>query len=472
MPAATPVSRAPSPTNDKSRIIAGATLSVDGPSVSNIGAEGERRIARKGIEVRTIVKGGGRKESRTPYDDVVAAERFELAVASATGNTAPPATGNARPDASGITNPLAPAQLIEFATPGKFVIRVPTLSPVLPTNALYRVMSAPDAPTLIATDRQFLGSRTITSSDTLLRQLNQNSSYLLKRLGDGFYEQKLVAEQIMLASGQRFVGDYTDNETQYKALLAAGAEFAGNFGLTIGTALTQAQMRHLTGDIVWLVEQTVTLPDGTQQKVLAPQVYLAVKPGDLRGDGTLIAGRATQINTTGDLNNSGTLGARNALVVNAQNVRNSVGSIQAKTVNLTARNDIDNLAGLLKGESVALNATRDINLISSTQTNASGGVSSTRIDGVARIDAGTLNAQAGRNFNAQAAAIAVDGDASIRANNDINLTALGTRYAESYDFGKKNHAAMRTTEDVGTQISTGGNPVSYTHLTLPTILLV
>ncbi|MFV3378836.1 hemagglutinin repeat-containing protein, partial [Pseudomonas sp. NY11226] len=67
------------------------------------------------------------------------------------------------------------------------------------------------------------------------------------------------------------------------------------------------------------------------------------------------------------------------------------------------------------------------------------------------------NAQAGRNFNAQAAAIAVDGDASIRANNDINLTALGTRYAESYDFGKKNRAAMRTTEDVGTQMSTGGN---------------
>ena len=124
-------------TNDKSRIIAGATLSVDGPSVNNIGAEGERRIARDGFEARTIAKGQRREENRASYNDVVAAERFELAVASATGNTAPPATGNARPDASGITDPLAPAQLIEFATPGKFVIRVPTLPPVLPTNALY-----------------------------------------------------------------------------------------------------------------------------------------------------------------------------------------------------------------------------------------------------------------------------------------------------------------------------------------------
>ena len=196
----------------------------------------------------------------------------------------------------------------------------------------------------------------------------------------------------MLASGQRFVGDYTDNETQYKALLAAGADFAGKFGLTIGTALSEDQMRHLTSDIVWLVEQAVTLPDGTQQKVLTPQVYLAVKPGDLRGDGSLIAGRDTQISARGDVNNSGTIGARNALVVDAQNVRNSVGAMQGKTVNLNARNDIDNLAGLLKGESVSLVAGRDINLTSSTQSNVRGGISNTIVDGMARVDAGTLSA--------------------------------------------------------------------------------
>ncbi|WP_343038599.1 hypothetical protein [Achromobacter deleyi] len=52
----------------------------------------------------------------------------------------------------------------------------------------------------------------------------------------------------------------------------------------------------------------------------------------MRGDGTLIAGRDTQISTTGDVANSGTLGARNALIVDAQNVRNTVGSMQENKV--------------------------------------------------------------------------------------------------------------------------------------------
>ncbi|CUI76875.1 Filamentous hemagglutinin [Achromobacter xylosoxidans] len=444
-------------TNDKSRIVAGGTLSVVGPAINNLGAEGVRSIERTGIEVRTVGKGQDRNESTSDYKDVVAPQRIELAVASSDGNTAPPQTGNRSPGASAIANIQAPARVLEVGLPGKGVIRVVTLPPTVPTNTLYRVMTAPEAPYLIATDSRFLGQRQPVSSDFLLQKINQDSGHILKRLGDGFYEQKLVAEQIMLATGQRFVGDYTDNETQYKALLAAGADFATQYGLTVGTALTEDQMRHLTSDIVWLVEQTVTLPDGSQQTVLTPQVYLAVKPGDLRGDGTLIAGRDTRINTSGDVNNSGTIGARNALIVEAENVRNTVGSMQGKTVNLAARNDIENLAGLLKGDKVALSAGRDVNLKASTQSNASGGVSSTRVDGVARIDAGDLNVQAGRDVNAQAAGISATGDARVQAGNDINLTTEQERYAESYDYGKKNRSEMRSATEVGSRIVAGGN---------------
>ena len=84
-------------------------------------------------------------------------------------------------------------------------------------------------------------------------------------------------------------------------------------------------------------------------------------------------------------------------------------------------------------------------------------LSNTIIDGVARVDAGSLNVQAGRDVNARAAAIAATGDASIRAGNDINLTAVGTSYGESFNFGKKNRSEMRTTEDVGTRIAAAGN---------------
>lgn len=442
--------------NDKSRILAGGALKTEGGTLSNVGAEGLRTVDRVGTMAYTYEKNDSRKYNRSDYNATVLAERIETGLGDAKGGAAVAPSGQT-PGASTVVQALPPATLTRITLPGNQTIAVVVLPPTLPTSKLYQVITAPNAPYLIATDSQFIGSRPVVSSDFLLEKLNQDPGHVLKRLGDGFYEQKLVAEQVMLATGQRFVGDYTDNETQYKALLSAGADFAEQFGLAVGTALTEEQMRHLTSDIVWMVEQTVTLPDGTQQKVLAPQVYLAVKPGDLRGDGTLIAGRDTQISATGDVNNSGTLGARNALVVDAQNVRNTVGTIQGKTVNLNARNDIDNLAGLLKGDGVTLTAGRDINLTASTQSNVRGGISNTIVDGVARIDAGTLNAQAGRDVNAQAAAIVTSGDASIRAGNDINLTAAGTSYGESFNFGKKNRSEMRTTEDIGTQIAAGGN---------------
>ncbi|CAB3648220.1 hemagglutinin repeat-containing protein [Achromobacter dolens] len=442
--------------NDKSRILAGGTLKTEGGTLSNVGAEGLRTVDRVGTMAYTYEKNDSRKYNRSDYNATVLAERIETGLGDAKGGAAVAPSGQT-PGASTVVQALPPATLTRITLPGNQTIAVVVLPPTIPTSKLYQVITAPNAPYLIATDSQFIGSRSVVSSDFLLEKLNQDPGHILKRLGDGFYEQKQVAEQVMLASGQRFVGDYTDNETQYKALLSAGADFANKFGLAVGTALTEEQMRHLTSDIVWMVEQTVTLPDGTQQKVLAPQVYLAVKPGDLRGDGTLIAGRDTQISATGDVDNSGTIGARNALVVDAQNVRNTVGTIQGKTVNLNARNDIDNLAGLLKGDAVALTAGRDVNLTSSTQSNVRGGISNTIIDGVARVDAGTLNVQAGRDVNAQAAAIAATGDASIRAGNDINLTAAGTSYGESFNFGKKNRSEMRTTEDIGTQIAAGGN---------------
>ena len=81
-----------------------------------------------------------------------------------------------------------------------------------------------------------------------------------------------MSDQILATTGQRFLEKYSDNDTQYKALLAAGAKFAQDNGIKLGVALTEAQQRQLTTDLVWLVEQTVTLPDGSTETVLVPQV--------------------------------------------------------------------------------------------------------------------------------------------------------------------------------------------------------
>jgi filamentous hemagglutinin len=66
-------------------------------------------------------------------------------------------------------------------------------------------------------------------------------------------------------------------------------------------------MRLLSTDLVWLVAQTVTLPDGSTERVLAPQVYVRVGEQDLRADGTLMAGSSVRLQLQGDLGNSGTI---------------------------------------------------------------------------------------------------------------------------------------------------------------------
>jgi len=44
----------------------------------------------------------------------------------------------------------------------------------------------------------------------MLSQLSHDPATMQKRLGDGFYEQKLIREQINQLTGQRFLVGYAD----------------------------------------------------------------------------------------------------------------------------------------------------------------------------------------------------------------------------------------------------------------------
>ena len=175
-----------------------------------------------------------------------------------------------------------------------------------------------------------------------------------------------MSDQILATTGQRFLEKYSDNDTQYKALLAAGAKFAQDNGIKLGVALTEAQQRQLTTDLVWLVEQTVTLPDGTTETVLVPQVSAGARRRP-EGDGTLLAGRSVHLAVDGNATNSGTIGAREATVITAGNIVNQAGgTIQGGSVNLAAREDLSNLVSSIKGGKVVLSAGRDIALTSTS----------------------------------------------------------------------------------------------------------
>ena len=56
----------------------------------------------------------------------------------------------------------------------------------------------------------------------------------MKRLGDGYYEQRLVREQIVKLSGGRYLQGYSNDEEQYRALMDAGVAFAKQYNLTVG----------------------------------------------------------------------------------------------------------------------------------------------------------------------------------------------------------------------------------------------
>ncbi|SIT29110.1 hemagglutinin repeat-containing protein [Achromobacter sp. MFA1 R4] len=479
-------------TNDKSQIAAGGTLSVSGPAINNIGAAGERVVVRNGTATVTQARDSDRKEYASAYTQTLAAESIELPVGTSGGNLSVSLSGGA-PGASGATAP-GPVLIASIGLPGGNVVRTVSNPATIPDSQLFAVNGTPDAPYVVATDPRFVGNRPTVSSDYLFDLLQQpgapvgnsgasgsvnaglgnnpgglnalipaGAKFLTpsgqpRRLGDGFYEQKLVADQILATTGQRFLEGFGDNDSQYKQLLANGAQFALNNGIKLGAALTEAQQRQLTTDLVWLVEQTVTLPDGTTETVLVPQVYLLVREGDLKGDGTLMAGRDVKLAADGDINNSGTIGARDATVMTAANIVNQAGGlIQGSVVDLAAREDLINLVSLIKGDNVALSAGRDIALTSTSASENHGATWGSYISGVSRVDAGNLNMQAGRDINLTAAQITATEDARLQAGRDINLATLEESHGESLVRNKKNRHDLATSTEVGSTIAADGN---------------
>ncbi|MCU9997598.1 hemagglutinin repeat-containing protein [[Pasteurella] aerogenes] len=120
---------------------------------------------------------------------------------------------------------------------------------VIPQNVLYRVNANPTNRVLVETDPDFTNQKRWLSSDYMFNALRYEPNQTQKRLGDGFYEQRLVREQINRLTGRNFVGDYTDFDSQYRGLMDAGVTFAQKFNLRPGIALSPSQVAQLTTDI-------------------------------------------------------------------------------------------------------------------------------------------------------------------------------------------------------------------------------
>ncbi|RUR70928.1 filamentous hemagglutinin N-terminal domain-containing protein [Variovorax guangxiensis] len=315
---------------------------------------------------------------------------------------------------------------------------------------------------LIETDPRFANYRQWLSSDYLLDRLGLDPNNTLKRLGDGFYEQKLIREQVAQLTGYRYLDGFSSDEDQYAALMNAGATFAKEYGLRPGIALTPAQMAQLTSDIVWLVEQTVTLPDGSTQQVLVPQLYVRVRPGDINGNGAVLSADTLNIKGSGDLVNTGTIAGRTLLRIDADNINNLGGRISGGSVTLNAKTDLNNIGGSIDArDSLKIDAGRDINIRTTTQTNGY----NTNVDRVAGLyvtnPGGTLIASAGRDVNLIGGIISNQGAGSytsITAKNDVNLGTV-TETRAMMGVSSTTSMAMASSQEFGSTISTNGTTI-------------
>ena len=455
--------------NDNSRIIAGGNLIGNIGSLTNSEASATRTVTDLGTVSnfwRDHEKGRDDTGRRTRlYAPPTTVQSISLNTVRYEGHTAPVGSGLqiAGPAVNGT---------VQVPTVRGEMVRSGGLSATLANNSLFRPAPDPTAHYLIETDPAFASYRHWLSSDYLLQALAIDPALTQKRLGDGFYEQRLVREQIGQLTGRRFLDGYASDEAQYQGLMGHAVTFAQSHQLRPGIALSADQMAQLTSDIIWLVEQTVTLPNGETASVLVPQLYVHVREDDLQGSGALIAGNNVKLTASGELANSGTIAARRIVSLTAENVRNLGGEIRGVDVGVSARTDLDNIGGRIKADtSLSVMAGRDLTVASTLSTQTSQQGSRTNVDRVAGLvvtgSGGTLVAAAGHdlritgavmvNAPTQEDATTAPGTTVLTAGHNLTLGTVTESSREQIRWDKNNvrHEASQT--EAGSVLHTQGS---------------
>ncbi|WP_185021748.1 hemagglutinin repeat-containing protein [Pseudomonas protegens] len=302
------------------------------------------------------------------------------------------------------------------------------------TPAPAQIAGLPDAANLtrphkylIETNPVLTDLKQFMSSDYLLSSLGYNPDDSAKRLGDGFYEQKLIQQAVQARTGQRFIDGQNSDEQLFKYLMDNAIQSRQQLNLSVGVALTSEQVAALTHDIVWLESHEVN-----GEQVLVPVLYLAQAKNRLAPNGALIAGNDVNLIAGQDLNNVGTLRATNNLSAQAgQNLINS-GLVEAGSrLDLLAGNDLVNKAGgIIAGRDVSLAATRgdvinERTLTSHQSSNGSYAQQRDFVDNAARVEAAnSLVISAGRDINNDGGVLKSGADIGLKAGRDINLTSV------------------------------------------------
>jgi filamentous hemagglutinin len=358
----------------------------------------------------------------------------------------------------------------------------------LPSNGLYTIHTEPSSRYLVETDSRFTNYNNFITSDYMLQRLGLDPAKTMKQIGDGFYQQKLIRDQISQLTGKQLLSDYSSAEDEYKALMNNGTTYAKQFNLQLGVALTAAQMAQLTSNMVWMVEQEVQ-----GQKVLVPVVYLAPnQTNSLRSNGAIITADNVQITTDQDiLNQNSKITGGSVKLVAGRDIKNETTTYVAKTgENLNYANNIRTMAGqtaeisatgnlaldakrdviitggnLAAGENITLDAGRNINIsavATNDRTTAKDYLKDTTTNITSSIKAGgniTMISQQDANLTS----VQVDAGQNLTLKSlsgNINITAVKDEEILDKKVGTSKNWKRTSTDDetvIGSTLKAGGN---------------
>ncbi|NWD48524.1 hemagglutinin repeat-containing protein, partial [Pseudomonas gingeri] len=279
---------------------------------------------------------------------------------------------------------------------------------------------------LIETNPALTDLKQFMSSDYLLSNLGYDPQTSAKRLGDGFYEQKLIQQAVTARTGQRFIDGQTSDDDMFKYLMNNAVASKQQLDLQLGVSLTSEQVAALTHDIVWMENQTVN-----GEQVLVPVLYLASANNRLAANGALIQGSDVTLIAGKELNNAGTLRASNNLSATAGNDLVNSGLLEAgNRLDALANNNLSNKAGgIIAGRDVNVTAvTGDVINERTVTTHQSydGSISNRKdfADNAARIEASNdLSVKAGRDVLNQGSVLQSGRDTQIAAGRDVSIAS-------------------------------------------------
>ena len=295
-------------------------------------------------------------------------------------------------------------------------------------SKIFKLTEDAKAKYLIETNKKFADYHEFLSSDYLLERVKADPEKVGKRLGDGYFEQQFVLQQIGTLTGKKYLGDYGSDMEQFAALMNAGAVVAEAMDLKVGVALTAEQMASLTTDIVWLVEEVVN-----GEKVLVPEVFLAqVRSEDLRPDGALVVGGEVELYSKQDIKNMGNIKSDGTVALRAENVSNK-GDIAGENLKIKAEKNITN-SGTMRAKADALLQAENITNEATVSKKQYKELNQKKLESTGSISAGqNLTLEAGNSITNRGANLTAGKDLSLNAENiDIVTVAKEKHVAVAY----------------------------------------